>query len=131
MTDGHDFDWVRARAKCSPIQMFKEIEVGVRDDVDAINSQRHPEDRFKFTVIRNSSGNYFTVIREMDNGSQQVAFELTPQGIKITKETGAEILARTTLNAGGQCRLKVDGRELQQWQLRQLALEDLFFFKEA
>lgn len=45
--------------------------------------------------------------------------------------TGHEIKLRATitLNNEGRCMLKVDGEELEPWNVRRMALEDLFFGK--
>jgi hypothetical protein len=37
-----ELDWVNARAECSLGEMFKELELGVQEDVDSINSLLKP-----------------------------------------------------------------------------------------
>jgi ornithine cyclodeaminase/alanine dehydrogenase-like protein (mu-crystallin family) len=39
----------------------------------------------------------------------------------------AELQASITLNSDGQCKLKVGNDELEQWQVRRMALETLSF----
>jgi hypothetical protein len=53
------------------------------------------------------------------------------EGDEIVVCAGNEIILRATitLNNEGRCMLKVDDEELEQWQVRRMALEDLFFGK--
>jgi len=119
--------WVRARASCYPEHVFKQIEVGVQDDIDVVNSDRNLEDPARFMLQKNSSGNFFTVYRTVNRVMREVKFHLTKDGLHITTDAGEKIDATLTLNNYGQCRLKVKGEELEQWQVRRLALEGLFF----
>ncbi len=119
--------WVKARANCHPEHIFKQIEIGAQDDIDVINSERNLDDATRFTLQRNSSGNFFTVYRTVDRVMREVKFYLTRDGVRILKDDGEEIKATLTLNNYGRCTLKVNGEELEQWQVRRLALEGLFF----
>ena len=35
MTPSHDFDWVAAREKCSPVEAFQRLKLGVKADAEA------------------------------------------------------------------------------------------------
>jgi E3 ubiquitin-protein ligase DOA10 len=120
-----NFDWVRERANCSLGKVFKELELGAQGDIDTINSQRNPDDQIKFSLSK-SSGR-FAVVRETTSFPlESVDFSLADDEI-IVNGSGVNFTATLTLNNKGQCRLKVNGEELEQWQVRRMALEELFF----
>jgi len=59
-----------------------------------------------------------------------VNFNLTEHSIVISDQDGNTIFeAVATLNDEGECRLKVTGQEKELWQVRKMALEELFFKK--
>jgi hypothetical protein len=131
------FDWVRGRAECSLYKVFKELLVGVREDVDTRNSIQ-PNHNPKWSVGALSS-NRFSVLREENtNGcpvNSSVEFILAKDHLEIVDDdetspvsnTSPRLVATITLNNEGLCRLKVGDVELEQWQLRRMALESIFF----
>jgi hypothetical protein len=122
-----EFEWVKERAKCSAVEMFKKLELGARSDVDAVNSLRSPGDHIKFSVAE--QGNRFSVIRESDlaNKSAAVDFALNQSIIDISDGVLVHFSALVTLNNDGECKLLVKDQELELWQVRRKALENLFF----
>ena len=120
------FNWVVERTKCSAQQVFKELELGVKEDADTMNSQRPPHAHYKFTVCQLAGGR-FSVIREEPRGIPSVEFVLEGNQIRVSINDVVKFTATLTLNNEGQCRLKVKDAELEQWQFRRMALEDLFF----
>jgi hypothetical protein len=125
-----DFDWIKARLACSPQMIFKELEYGVGRDVDTIKAQR-PERAEEFQVLPAADGKMqFSIIRHHPKGrSETVEFSLVGEKIAVKNPlTGAvSFTASLTLNNDGECRLKVNNEELEQWQVRRKALEDLLF----
>lgn len=128
MTNG--FDWVRARAACSIAKIFKELELGTQNDVDAINSQRPEGVHIKFSVSK-VSGDHFSVVREATNFPPiyAVDFALSEDEIHVEgdERINVDFVATLTLTNKGECRLRVGSEELEQWQVRRKALEQLFF----
>jgi len=123
-----NFDWVKARADCSPAQVFKELEFGAKRDVDAANGQRKPGDLHAFKMA--SDEGCFSVIRESSIALPvSVEFYLERDGIKVTSGAEVNFVATLTLNNEGRCMLRVNGEELENWHVRRMALEDLFFGK--
>jgi hypothetical protein len=122
--------WVRARAACCPAVVFKQLEMDATTDVAAINEIRGPDVRLPFRVTANNAGNTFLVHREnIDPYGQkrEVRFSAAGEVITIIGVDGATLTATLTLNDEGQCRLKVAGKEYEQWQLRKMVLEPLLF----
>ncbi len=122
-----ELEWVKERAKCSTLEMFKRLELGALADVDVINSLRSPDDHIKFSVTR--QGDRFSVLRESDiqNKNASVDFALNHGIIDISDGDTVHFSALVTLNNDGECRLLVNGEGLEQWQVRRKALENLFF----
>jgi hypothetical protein len=123
-----DIDWVKALAKCSPASAFVMLRQQVDSDVESRNSLRHkPYDSYVFRV--RSNGDSFTVFIEGSGALRfsYVTFKISERGIKVTNDTDVVLVeADLTLDEYGECRPRVSGKELQWWQLRKLALEDLF-----
>jgi hypothetical protein len=120
-----NFNWIKAKADCSLAQVFKQLELGAANDVDAANEQRKPEDRHTFSI--SSAHGRFSIARE-SRSALPVSVDFSLEGDEIVVCTGNEIILRATitLNNQGRCMLQVDGEELEQWQVRRMALEDLF-----
>jgi hypothetical protein len=124
--DDSVFDWVSARAGCSAWKVFKEIEQGARGDIDSINSKRQPEDRIKFELAKHGNDRFSIIcVGEPKRGS--VDFLLNNEEIIVSDGSNFRLNATLTINNKRQCRLKVNGEELEQWQFRKRALEGLFF----
>jgi hypothetical protein len=119
------FEWVKARASCSLAQVFKDLELGAKADVDVMK-KLYPHEANSFFIT--SGRSLFSVNRitdTMTSASQSVDFELSKE---ITIRDGDKCLhAGITLNNDGQCKLKIADAELDEWQVRRMALERLFF----
>jgi hypothetical protein len=121
-----NFAWVSERAKCTTLLVFKEIEIGVNDDIKEINSLRS-KDSLEFRIVSNNNGDCFEVFRDKD-AARSIIFRLINDEISISNRSGDLTFSATlALNNKGQCRLNVNGEELEQWQVRRKALEGLFF----
>ncbi len=61
------------------------------------------------------------------NSTMKVEFNCEKDWISGNK-CGKQFSITLTLNNKGQCRLRIDGgEELEQWQVRRIMLEELFF----
>ena|SRR5258706_6397519 len=126
-------DWVRTRAECSIQHVFKELELGVREDCEKAQSLVPSQAQTKFSVTK-VMGSRFAVVRVDDpitSISQSVYFTCKRNEIQVHKEGSVgnelQMSATLTLTNSGECKLKVGSEELYQWQFRRMALEDLFF----
>lgn len=121
-----NFNWIKARAECSLTQVLRQLELGARNDVDTANAQRMAEDRHKFSI--SASAGRFSVTRESSR-ALPLSVDFSSEGDEIVVCAGNEIILKATiaLNYEGRCILRVDNEELEQWQVRRMALEDLFF----
>jgi len=125
---GKEFSWVRARAECSVASVYERIKLQVEADV----AQRKEIiisagcERLNFSI--DSNGSAFTVTRVEPNSHRSVTFRTTAKGITVVDGSDNVVLEGTlTLGDDGRCRLKVSGRDLDFWQFRRTALEELFF----
>jgi hypothetical protein len=136
MTDDNDkvpeqFDWVHARSKCSLASVFKELEQGVREDIDIAQSLVPPKNELRFSVVK-AVGSRFSATRVDDpftsSLGRSVDFAYSKDRITVYNEKDEMLFAATlTLNNKGKCRLVVNNKELTQWEFRRMALEKLFF----
>jgi hypothetical protein len=128
-----DFDWVTAQAACTPVTMFARILAGVRRYVERRNALADPADEFAFEVREDEDGQ-FEVVRtigkpaETTDVNAAVTFDRAGPRINI-KGDGVDVdfTAIAGINPSGACRLFVGEAEYSEWEVRKLALEQLFF----
>lgn len=123
-----NFDWVTARRKCSAGEVFETLLAGARANVEAMATATDGQtvNLFKLSSLDGS----FSVSRPRFSGLIGVRFYLADQEIiaEPFRLGGAGVLTATlTLNDDGECRLLVEGVELQPWQFLKRALEPLLF----
>jgi hypothetical protein len=128
-----DFDWVKARKACSADKVFESIHLAAKANVDAMKTATangETRNLFQFSTF----GDSFSVV--WDNGWEKrgVRFYLEQRTLIVAEPfrvpNGKTLKAGLTLNDDGECRLVVDGDELQEWQFLKRALEPLFFAPE-
>jgi hypothetical protein len=131
MASPSSFDWVTARSECSLFKVFQQMRLDVQADVNKRNGQRTVPYHYEFSIVNPSHGpsSFMVVVSGSGVPQKIVEFRLIKTGIAIHKDgsTGAAFEASITLNDDGECRLKVDGREYEFWQVRRKALEELLF----
>jgi hypothetical protein len=128
----NDFDWVSAQAACTADTLFAQLLQGVRRDVERRNALPDRGDEFHFEVREDEGA--FDVVRTIGDPANAtdvdalVTFELAGSRINV-KGDGVDIdfTAVTGLTPAGVCRLFVAEAEYTEWELRKLALEQLFF----
>jgi hypothetical protein len=125
-------EWVKKRAACSIQQVFAELKLGVKGDVEDMQSTLKPQEETRFNFAE--AGKRFSVTRvddPMSSIGQSVYFECSNKTIIVSGDGdfGEEKMftAELTLTNEGHCKLKVGQDELYQWQFRRMALERLFF----
>ncbi len=124
--DTPKFDWVTKRSQCSFPNVFKELRLQVEDDVKTRNALRPNNSPYEFSVAEH--GDDFTVLLEAGDFHKSVIFSLAEHAIVVRDDAGNTTFEVTlTFNDEGQCRLHVNEKELDSWQVRRMALEELLF----
>lgn len=127
MTDKPEFSWVRERHSCSAFAMFTKLRLEIEQDVKERNDLRPEERWYGFRVV--SSGSTFSVLREGNRISKSATFSIKEGQIVVTDDKDKVVLkASLTLNDEGECKFKIDGKERESWHLRQMVLEEMFFW---
>jgi hypothetical protein len=134
-----DFDWVVAQSKCSAASMFARLQTGVKEDVRRRNGLgllgRDDGWTFEFHV----DGEEFEVSRveasgvteSMDSTLALVRFERAGRRIHVHGDgVDVEFTAVVSLDVAGVCRLVVGEAMYSEWEIRRMALEQLFFEEE-
>jgi len=120
-------DWVRVRSKCSLLEVFKKLRLDVEEDVRVFNEVRQFTASNSIRVIASTPGTIFIVCGSVA-AIREVVFTLRNERIEIDDQASEKKFAVTlTLNKEGRCMFRYEGEELEQWQLRRMALETLFF----
>lgn len=122
-----ELNWTKLRAECSASVMFKNLQLGIENDIATFNSipMRDPHEGFSSSLT--PDGSVFIVTRRERVGPR-VVFFIKGDEIEIRDEASSKTyIASVTLNDEGRCKLKIEDRELELWQVRRLALESLFF----
>ena len=74
------------------------------------------------------NGGGFTVLLEAKDVRKSVIFSLTEHAILVQDDKGKPMFDVTlTFNDDGDCKLHVNEQELDFWQVRRMALEELLF----
>jgi hypothetical protein len=120
------FDWVTERSSCSLPKVFKELRLGVEEDIKTRNSLRPDHSPYLFSVRDDLAD--FTVLLEGENLNRSVIFSLAEHAIVVRDNKGNQVFEVTSIfNDEGQCRLSVNGEDRDSWQVRRMALEELLF----
>jgi hypothetical protein len=126
VNDKVEKDWVTARSLCSLPNVFKELRLQVEEDVKTRNALRPENSPYEFSVTEN--GGDFTVFLEAEDVRRSVIFTLAEHAIEVRDSRGkATFDVSLTLNEEGACKLSVQDKERELWQVRRMALEDLLF----
>ncbi len=126
MTSGPDFDWVKVRSECTPAKVFQRLKLEVKADVDSRNATRPLGVMWAFNTT--PAEDSITVFLSGARSPGSVIFEQTELGISVRDGSDKIIFEATlTLNNYGECRLRINDGEYEMWQVRKMALEDLFF----
>jgi len=121
-----ELDWVKERAACTLAKVFAELHAGVTEDVRAANATATSPNQSDFQIVM-SDERAFTV-RRGDILKPVVTFMLETASIVVNASgSNEEWRYAVGLNNEGRCQLRRDGEEYEQWQVRKLALEGLFF----
>ena len=141
MADDHapeDFDWVTAQAACTPESMFARLLAGVKKDVERRNALAAPDETWRFEVEVEveveEDGDRFEVARAVTSefSASKVAalviFEREGSRLHIHgDQVDVDFTAVVMLDDTGTCRFVVGEAQYAEWQLRKLALAELFF----
>ena len=126
MNDKAEKDWVTARSLCSLPNVFKELRLRVEEDVKTRNALRPNNSPYQFSVTDN--GAEFTVLLDAGDVRRSVIFSLAEHAILVRDSRGKDMFDVTlTFNDEGECRLNVQEKERELWQVRRMALEELLF----
>lgn len=126
-----NFDWVAAQSKCSAASMFDELESGVKEDVQRRNGLPDRDDGWEFEFQEDEEG--YEVARLATGSTPSrvdaaVRFELAGRRIHIRGDgLDLDLTAVVVLDSAGVCRFVVGEAMYAAWEIRRMALEQLFF----
>jgi hypothetical protein len=124
--DTPKFDWVTKRSLCSLPNVFKALRLQVEEDVKIRNALRPNNSPYEFSVAENGDG--FTALLESRDGHRSVIFSLGEHAILVRGDNGDKMFEVTlAFNDEGECKLNVNEKERDLWQVRRMALEELLF----
>jgi hypothetical protein len=119
-------DWVSKRFRCSYPNVFKELRLQVEEDVKTRNGLRPGNSPYEFSVAEN--GDAFSVVLDGKDVHRSVTFELGEHSISVRDDDGNRMFEVTlAFSEEGECKLHVDNKERDFWQVRRMALEELLF----
>jgi hypothetical protein len=120
------FDWVTERSSCSLPKVFKTLRSQVEEDVKFRNALRPNNSPYEFSIAENAGD--FTVRLESKDLRQSVIFSLSEHAISVRDDKGNPMFdVSLTFTDEGKCRLTVNNQPRELWQVRRMALEELFF----
>ena len=117
-----DFDWVGPQSSCTARAMFARLLSEVRKDVERRNGVIGRDDGWRFEFLEDED--VFEVSRE----GAVVTFERQGRRIHVHGDgVDVEFTAIVALDVHGKCRFIVGEAEYPDWEVRRMALEQLFF----
>jgi hypothetical protein len=126
-----DFNWVAAQSKCTAAAVFETLRVRVREDVQRRNTLLGRNDGWTFEFFE--EGDEFEVertatVRGESKTLAVVSFARSGRRILIhSEEIDIDLTAIVVLDPSGACKLVVGEALYSDWELRRMALEQLFF----
>ena len=128
-----DFNWVAAQSTCNAASMFDRLVAGVKEDVQRRNGLLGRDDGWAFEVHEDGDDE-FEVSRVVKLGGRDstvaalVRFERTGRRIQVHgDDVDVDFTAVVALDATGACRFVVAEALYSEWEIRRMALEQLFF----
>ena len=121
------FDWVTERSKCTAGKFFEKLKMQITQDVEVRNALLPHGTHYAFSFVPSSGAGFFTVLVEGHLIHDSVAFNLNGEKIAVASKNGVLFEATVTLCDEGDCRAKIGNQVFDSWQLRKMALEELFF----
>ena len=118
--------WVERRAACNLAEVFHQLCMEIADDIIAINGLRPKELCFKQESLSDGS---IVIGQPMRTPRVTVMIGIVDREIMVRNQLKREEWSATVgLNDAGRCVLRLrNGSELETWQFRKKALEELFF----
>ena len=124
--DKSKFNWVTGRFHCSLAAVFKQLRLEAEEDVKTRNGLRPANAPYEFSIA--DSDGAFAVKLEAQQVQKSVVFKLAEHAILVRDENGeTKFEIHLAYSDDGQCRLRVNQKEREYWQVRRMALEDLMF----
>lgn len=115
---------VKERAACTLEKVFRQLYDGVEEDVKVANATFQAGTLFQVVAADSKA---FTV-RRGETIKPVVRFMLEEKRIVTSSDISNEELQFSVgLSDEGRCQLRQNGQEFEQWQVRKMALEGLFF----
>ena len=127
-----EVDWVTERSKCTAGQIFDLLKAEVDKDVKTRQSSI-PQGHYGGLNIYVKTKEFGVSLHGINyqTGTElhkTVRFALEGNSIVVVDENLSQRMKATvSLGDDGRCRLKVGEEELESWQFRRRALEDLLF----
>jgi hypothetical protein len=109
------FDWVTERSSCSLPKIFSALRSQVEVDVNSRNALRPDNSPYEFSIAENAGD--FTVTLQAKEVRQSVRDDKSNPMFDVS----------LTFTDEGKCRLNVNNQPRELWQVRRMALEELFF----
>jgi hypothetical protein len=120
------FDWVTERSSCSLPKIFSALRSQVEVDVNSRNALRPDNSPYEFSIAENAGD--FTVTLQAKEVRQSVIFSLGEHAISVRDDKSNPMFdVSLTFTDEGKCRLNVNNQPRELWQVRRMALEELFF----
>ncbi len=124
--DTSKFDWVTERSSCSLPKVFQALRLQVEEDVKTRNGLRPNNSPYEFSVKEDVAD--FIVVLQTKDLQTSVKFHLSENAISVSDDKGNPMFEVTPLfTDDGECSLTVNEEQRDFWQVRRMALDDLFF----
>jgi hypothetical protein len=124
-----ELNWVEKRLACNIAAVFNQVCDGILADVEAFNLAPHLTEFDKFQAVMHSTGRTIIIGQPLKVPRDRVHVGIVNEGLEVVQEWDRMTWRATIgLNDEGRCMLRLEnGQEIEQWQFRKRALENLFW----
>lgn len=129
-----DFDWVAAHATCTASSMFVRLRAGISEDVRRRSGQIGVATYPRFEVEDGEEEHAFDVTRldDRDRVTAFVTFKRAGRRILVSGDgVDVDLTLVLAVDPSGSCRYVIGEAMYAEWEVRRMALEQLFFEAEA
>jgi hypothetical protein len=118
-------NWVEVRIGCLIKNAFESLRAKVEEDVNSYNEKLNGQISQQVSYVFGMSSMFAVISRGRE--FIRVDFQLQGKTVEIRRDEKLTLQVTPVFSDLGRCRWKLNDEELEQWQIRKLALEELLF----
>jgi hypothetical protein len=120
-----ELDWTKIQMECSIKSAFESLRAAVEEDIESYNVMLQLLPTYRIKLSSEISSN--VVVSRGSSYDAHVEIQRRGNSVEIRHSGEPTISVTPVFSNLGRCRWKLNDEELEQWQVRKIALEKLLF----